>query len=54
MREVALPLYSILLRLYLEYCNQLWSPQHQKDTDLLERVQRRDTKVVKRAGAPLL
>jgi len=43
-REGILPLCSTLVRPHLESCLHLWSPQHRKDMDLLERVQRRPQK----------
>ena len=45
-REGILPLCSDRVRPHLESCIQLWGPQRRKDMDLLERVQRRDTKMI--------
>jgi len=46
-REVILSLCSALVRHNLQYCVQLWSPQHRKDMDLSEGGQRRATKMIR-------
>jgi len=46
-REMILPLYSVLVRACLDYCDQFWAPQFKKDGDLLEGVQQWNTKMIK-------
>ncbi|KAJ7411738.1 hypothetical protein WISP_101372 [Willisornis vidua] len=53
-REVILPRYSVLMRPQLEYCIQVWDPQHNKDMSLLEQIQEKATKTIKRDETPLL
>ena len=46
-KQTFLTLYKALVRPLLEYCNTVWHPLYKKDSEGLEKVQRRATKLVK-------
>jgi len=46
-REVIVSSYSTLMRPHREYCFQLCGHEHKKDTDQLEQVQMRATKMIR-------
>ena len=47
-KELITPLHKTIVRPNLEYCIQAWRPSRKKDIDILEKEQRRATKIIQK------
>ena len=45
-KSFIIPLYKAIVKPHLEYCIQAWNPHLRKDVDMLEKIQRRATKLI--------
>ena len=45
-KDTVLQLYKSLVRPHLEYCIQCWNPYYRKDSELMEKDQRRATRMI--------
>ena len=45
-KSLIVPMYTSIVRPHVEYCIQAWSPYLRKYIDMLEKIQRRATKLI--------
>ena len=45
-KDAILRMYKSLVRTQMEYCIEVWNPHLKQDVKLLEKVKRRDTKMI--------
>ena len=45
-KSLIIPLYKAIVRHHLEYCIHAWNPHLRNDVDMLENIQRRETKLI--------
>ena len=45
-KQLIVPMHKAIVRPYLECCIEAWRPHRKKDIDKLERIQRKETKMI--------